>query len=141
MAATLRWGAVYFATIFAIGFVLGPFRILLLEPVVGERVAELIEAPFMLTAIVLIARWRVASTRRRSLSPNYLAAGLFALALLIALEFGVVLAVRGLSVIEYWSGRDTVSGAVYLALLILFAVMPALFAHATRTAGPVHQNR
>jgi len=38
----------------------------------------------------------------------------------------VVLLVRGLTVGEYLASRDIVSGTAYLALLVVFAVMPLL---------------
>jgi len=41
----LRAGALYFAIVFGVGFLLGPIRILWIVPRVGTRTAELIEAP------------------------------------------------------------------------------------------------
>jgi hypothetical protein len=52
---TLTAGLAYFALVLAAGFVFGCFRVLLIVPRVGER----IEAPMMLAAIVLAARWVV----------------------------------------------------------------------------------
>jgi hypothetical protein len=49
-----------------------------------------------------------------------------ALLLLLIMEFSVVLGLQGLSIREYLSERDPVAGAVYLAMLIVFAVMPWL---------------
>jgi hypothetical protein len=40
----LKAAVAYFAIVFGAGFVLGPIRILLVVPLVGERVAELLEA-------------------------------------------------------------------------------------------------
>ena len=113
----------YFGIVFGMGFVLGPVRVLWLVPRVGERWAELIEAPVMLTVIVLAARWlvrRFPADRRIS----YLWWGLGALALVIAAELTVVLALRGLTLSEYLTTRDPVAGGVYLANLALFAIMP-----------------
>ena len=47
----------YFGVVFGIGFVLGVIRILLLVPMLGERVAELVEMPFMVLASLIAARW------------------------------------------------------------------------------------
>ena len=47
----------YFAIVFGIGFLLGPVRVLMLEPTVGRTVAVLCEAPLLLTAMILAARW------------------------------------------------------------------------------------
>lgn len=116
-------GAVYFALVFASGFILGFIRVLIVVPRLGERTAELIEAPVMLTAIYFAARF---ITRRfAALHPlEYLHSGLFALLLLLVTEFSVVLGLRGLSIREYLTERDPVAGAVYLVLLIIFALMP-----------------
>ena len=51
-------GAVlYFLIVFGVGFVLGPVRVYWLERQLGETMATLCEAPFLLIAIVLAARW------------------------------------------------------------------------------------
>ena len=54
----------YFALVFAAGFVLGPFRILWAVPRFGERIAALMEAPIMLVVIVLAARWIASAAGR-----------------------------------------------------------------------------
>lgn len=46
----------YFAVIFGLGFALGSLRVLLLAPQLGERNAELAEAPLMLAGIYVAAR-------------------------------------------------------------------------------------
>jgi len=49
-------GAVlYFLIVFGVGFVLGPVRVYWLERQLGETMATLCEAPFLLIAIVLAA--------------------------------------------------------------------------------------
>ena len=40
--------AVYFGLVFGVGFLFGIVRVLGLEPSIGQRWAELAEAPFML---------------------------------------------------------------------------------------------
>ena len=119
----MKRGILYFTLVFGVGFVLGAVRVFWLVPRVEERVAELIEAPFMLAAILLSARFVV----RRLPSPkpsSHLGSGVFALAILLAVEFTVVLALRGLSMAEYLKTRDPIAGAVYVALLVLFALAP-----------------
>ncbi|HSG65341.1 MAG TPA: hypothetical protein VLD39_10085 [Gammaproteobacteria bacterium] len=121
-----RAGASYFALVFAAGFALGVVRQLWVVPVLGERLAELAEMPLMLVAIVLAARWT--STRfglARAARPR-LAAGAIALALLLAAELTLVLALRGSTIADYVASRDPVSGTVYLVMLGIFAAMPAL---------------
>jgi hypothetical protein len=49
----LKAATIYFAIVFGFGFVFGTIRVFSIVPRFGERVAELIEMPFMLIAIVL----------------------------------------------------------------------------------------
>jgi len=116
-------GLVYFALVFGVGFVLGPVRVLWLVPRVGERAAELIEAPCMLAAIVLSARFVVRRhpADRRS---RLLASGIFASLLVVVLDLTVVLWLRGLTIREYVEARDPVAGSVYVGLLVAFGLMP-----------------
>lgn len=121
---TLKAGAVYFALVFGAGFALGTLRVLLVVPRLGARTAELIEAPVMLAVTFLAARWTV---RRLAVPPAWtgrLGVGGTALSLLLAAEFIVVLGLRKLSLREYFATLDPVSGTVYYALLVVFALMP-----------------
>lgn len=123
----LAAGVLYFLVVFGCGFVLGVGRVLWLLPRVGERWAELIETPFMLAVVFLVARW---VSRRFSLEhrgrPAQAAVGLFGLALLVGAELGIVLQLRGLSLSESLAERDPISGVVYAVSLLLFAAMPTL---------------
>lgn len=124
---TLLRGLVYFGIVFGLGFLFGIVRVLWLLPRMGERSAELVEAPLMLLAMYLSARFvtrRFPVARRR----DALASGLLALMLVLAMEFTVVLGLRGLSFREYLAERDPVAGAVYVAMLLIFAIMPSLVA-------------
>ena len=123
-ARILKAGAVYFALVFGAGFVLGPIRVLLIVPRVGERVAELMEAPLMLSIVIIAARWVV--HRFPVALIDRLAIGLLALSLGLLFEFALVLKLRGLTLAEYFRTRDPVSGVVYYLTLGLFAVMPLL---------------
>jgi hypothetical protein len=123
----LKAGAVYFALVFGTGFALGTIRTLWIVPRLGIRTAELMEAPFMLAAIWLAGGW---IERRFSLGKgpaNQVAVGVFALALLLAAEITMGIAVQGLSLLKVFTKHDPVSGSVYYALLGVFAAMPWLF--------------
>ena len=118
-------GVVYFALVFGVGFLLGIVRVLTLVPSVGERWAELAEMPLMLIAIIFSARFvvlRFPAAQRAS----YLASGGIALFLLVVVELFVVLAMRGLSIGQYFAERDPVAGSVYVVMLVVFAAMPWL---------------
>ena len=116
--------ALYFASVFASGFVLGIVRVLWAAPRLGDRAAELSEMPLMLAAILLAARWTLRRLPSPPASGSRLAIGFLALALLLAAEVGMVIGVRQVSLPEYLAGRDPVSGVVYLAMLCVFALMP-----------------
>ena len=122
----LKAAFVYFAVVFGAGFVLGPIRVLFAVPRLGERMAELLELPLMIVVMVLAAKWIV---RRFQLPPDAiirLAVGFIALGLGLALEFTLVLTLRGLTLQEYFSTRDPVSEIAYYLTLILFGLMPLL---------------
>ena len=108
------------------GFLLGTVRVTVLVPRLGVRTAELLEMPVMLVVTVLAARL----VNRRFLDglrfTGRLRAGLFALALLVASELLLALSLTGSSIEAYLASRDPVSGSVYLLMLILFALMPAM---------------
>jgi hypothetical protein len=90
-----------------------------------DRWAELAEAPLMLVAIILSARFvvrRFPALHRAS----YLVSGGIALLLLIVVELSVVLAMRGMSISQYFAERDPVAGSVYVVMLVIFAAMPWL---------------
>ena len=124
----LKAGALYFGLVFGTGFVLGPIRILWLVPRVGERTAELMEAPIMLGVIVLAARWIARRVAVPPAPPRLLGVGVVALGLLIVVEFTVVLWLRGLTIGEYFARRDPVAGTAYIMMLGVFTVMPLLVA-------------
>jgi len=56
MTKALRAGCTYFAGVFAVGFLLGVLRTLVLAPRIGETLAVLIELPIILGASWLICR-------------------------------------------------------------------------------------
>ena len=122
----LKAGVLYFALVFGAGFVLGPVRILWAVPRFGTRMAELMEAPIMLVVIIVAARWIVRRLALPSAATCRLGMGSIALGILLVAEFGLVLWLRDLSISEYLSGRDPVSGTVYYVMLGVFAIMPLL---------------
>ncbi len=120
----LKPSLVYAAIVFAVGFVLGSVRVFLVVPRIGVRWAELLEAPLMILASFLVARfivWRWGLVGRR----ECLVVGIFSLAFMLLAEVGFVL-VQGLNISEYIASRDPVSGPVYLLCLGMFAAMPLL---------------
>lgn len=122
----LKAALAYFAIVFATGLVLGPVRVLLVAPRLGERLAELLELPLMIVVIVLAARWIVGRFQLPADAISRLGTGLIALGLGLVFEFTLVLKLRGITLEEYFATRDPVSGTAYHITLILFGLMPLL---------------
>ena len=57
MMEAVKAGVLYFAIVFAVGFVLGAIRTVWVIPRVGARRAELMEMPIMLAVTITAARW------------------------------------------------------------------------------------
>ena len=119
-------GVLYFALVFAVGFVLVAIRTLWVVPRIGTRTAELMEMPIMLVITFVAARWTVLRLSVPMMWSARLEMGCMALVLMLVAELGFVLWVRGLSIKEYFATRDPVSGAAYYLLLVVFAIMPRL---------------
>jgi uncharacterized membrane protein YcjF (UPF0283 family) len=82
----------------------------------------------MLVVTIFAARWVIRRLRVPLAPAVRLGMGLVALALLLSVELSVVLWLRGLTIDQYFARRDPVAGAVYVAMLAVFAVMPLLVA-------------
>jgi hypothetical protein len=126
MSRSLLAGLVYFAVVFGVGFFLGTLRVFVIIPIVGARTAELIEFPIMLAVSYVAAKWVI---RRLAIEPTLstrLGMGSFALTLLLAAEFGFVLWLRGISLVEYFEARDPLTGAIYYVSLLIFGALPAI---------------
>src|SRR5512147_1773987 len=107
------FAAMYFAAVFAVGFVLGVVRVLWLVPAIGERSAELAEMPVMVATSGVVAWWLV--RRCRFGARAAFVGGVLALVLLAGAELTLVLGVRGLTLQQYVASRDPVAGSAYVA--------------------------
>jgi hypothetical protein len=85
------------AIVFAVGLALGPIRVLWPEPKLGEVLAELCEAPFLLAAMAFASRWvpRVLRLRRDLASLGLM--GLGALAIQQGADLAVGIYLRGIA--------------------------------------------
>ena len=122
-------GALYFSLVFAAGFILGILRVLWAEPRLGVRVAELVEMPLMLAVIMLAAGWTMNRLAVPTTVAVRLAIGAVALGLLLGVEATLVVAMRGPTLADYLATRDPVSGAAYLIMLGVYALMPLWLRH------------
>lgn len=132
MIRVISAAASYFAIVFAAGFAFGMVRVSLLVPRLGERCSELIESPLMLIVTVFAARYIVKRSALKGKVGAALLVGLLSAIFLLLIEFTVVLWLRGLSINEFLSQRDPVSGTIYYVMVAVFAVLPAVFARSSR---------
>jgi hypothetical protein len=131
----VKASGIYFALVFGAGFVLGTIRVLWLVPTLGTRTAELLEMPIMLIVVILSARWVTQQVQVPPTASSRLGMGGMALAMMLALDFTVVLWIRGLSFRQYVEAFDPVAGTAYFVMLGLFALMPWLAACVTCPRG------
>lgn len=125
----------YALGVFAVGFVLGSVRVLVVVRRLGEVAAVLLETPLILTACVFVARWVV---RRWAVPPRLgarLAVGGLAFAVLMACELGVSLGPMGNTLAEHLARYAEPSGRIGLAGQLVFAALPALVERRAST-GP-----
>ena len=126
MLGTIRAALVYFAIVLGTGFLLGMVRVPFVVPRIGERWAELAEMPIMGVTIFFAAGYVLRRFPAIQLPGRALVVGVLALALSVFAELGLAVALQSQTLGEYLASRDRVSGSVYLAVLVVFALMPRL---------------
>ena len=90
----------YFAIVFGVGLVLGPIRVLWLEPRVGPIVAVLCEAPFLVATMVVASRWISGVMRLQRDLVSLALMGIGALLLQQVADLAVGMALRDMSLGE-----------------------------------------
>ena len=120
----MRQRPYYFAVVFGLGFLLGPIRVLWLEPLVGPTIAALCEAPFLLIAMAVAARWVPDFVRLRQRWASLALMGGGALVLQQLADFAVGISLCGLAPSEQLAHFSTAAGLIYAGLLVAFAAMP-----------------
>jgi endonuclease/exonuclease/phosphatase (EEP) superfamily protein YafD len=126
MNKTILAGLTYFAMVMGAGFMLGVIRVPFLVPRLGERWAELAEMPIMAVVIFTAAGYVLRRFPAIRSAGRAWTAGCLALALSLCAELGLALVLQSQTLADFIQSRDKVSGAVYLALLLVFAAMPRL---------------
>ncbi|MEM7053656.1 MAG: hypothetical protein AAF446_03815 [Pseudomonadota bacterium] len=124
--SSLQAGAVYFALVFALGFVLGTLRVFLLVPQFGQLYSGLIELPVILTAAWLICRWLV---NRYALEDHWTARvlmGTTAFVLLMVAELILSMTLFERSMVEYLAVYRSLHGALGLFGQVVYALFPLL---------------
>lgn len=119
----LRAALLYWALVFAVGFVFGAVRTLWLAPLVGALAAVAIELPLMLAASWLVAR-RLIRLLGITAPAEALIMGFAALALLLGSEAALAWALARQGPGKWAAGLATPPGALGLAGQVLFALIP-----------------
>lgn len=116
-------GAVYWAIVFALGFVLGTLRVLWVAPAIGLLPATMLELPVILTASWFAAGWLI---RRFAIASRgeALAAGALAFAILMAAECALASVLTGQSPAQWLAGLRQPHALLGLAGQVVFALMP-----------------
>lgn len=126
LASSARAGIAYAVTVFAIGFLLGTARILLLAPHVGSTIAVSVEVPIVLAASWYASRlWMkrlVVSTEIRA----RILVGAVALAILTILEVTLSIGLFHRILGEYLADLRSLAGVIGLAAQACFATFPLL---------------
>ncbi len=112
--------------VFGAGFLLGPIRVVWLEPWLGKTVAVLCEVPVLLAAMVVAARWVPAKVGLSADLGSFASMGIVALILQQIADFAVGIGLRGIAPAEQLTYLATPAGLIYGAALLAFAAMPAL---------------
>ena len=133
MTKALQAGCTYFAGAFAVGFLLGVLRTLVLVPRIGETMALLSELP-----IILGVSWLICGRilRRAPLSSGeavVMGAAAFVLLMIAELSMSVLLANRTFT--AHLALYSDVSHLLGLAGQIAFALFPVLQTMRHRTSG------
>jgi hypothetical protein len=126
MTRPLVAGTVYFLLLFALGFVLGTLRVLVVAPRLGEVWATLMEVPVMLLAAYAICGWAMRYWQVPPAIPVRLGIALWFMMLLLVFEtiLGVTLFERSLA--ELAATLTSPAGLLGLAAQGVAALFPLI---------------
>ncbi|WP_422029169.1 hypothetical protein [Roseovarius sp.] len=126
MGRAVSAGAVYFLVVFAVGFALGTFRVLVLLPRVGELTAVMLELPVMLVVSWVCAGWLVGRFRVPGRVADRLVMGSAGFGLLMVAEWMLAVFVFDRPMAAQLAHYARWPGAIGLAGQVAFGVMPVL---------------
>ena len=123
---TLRAAGIYFAIVFAAGFIFGTIRTLLLVPHIGATAAVTIEAP-----LILLVSWfaSLAVVERLQIPAEFsrrLAMGAYAFTILMVAELALGVILFGQTPAGHFASYRDLSQQIGLAAQLAFAFIPAL---------------
>lgn len=117
---------IYFAIVFAVGLMLGPARVIWLEPWLGKTIAVLIEAPLLIAAMWFGARVAIGVARVDGGWLAFLGVGVLALLMQQIADLAVGFGLRGMTLADQLAYFASPAGAVYGATLVAFALVPLI---------------
>ena len=124
LSQAVKAGILYFIGAFALGFLFGGVRLMLLTPTLGELVAVVIEVPVMLGFCWIICGRAIARLEVPPRNSDRITMGFTALAFLLAAELALATVMFGDSPADYAASMLTAAGAIGLGGQFLFAVFP-----------------
>lgn len=119
-------GFLYFAIVFAAGFVLGALRVGLIAPLIGDLFATLIELPVILGAAWIACLFVLRRVKVAERLSARLVMGAAALALLVAAEVALGLGLMHRSLETQVAAMKTAPALIGLGGQILFALFPLI---------------
>ena len=135
MAAALRAGLVYFALIFAAGFLLGTLRVFVVLPHLGPTIAVLIELPVILAICWFAAKWIIEKLAVPAVAADRLLMGAIAFVLLMLAETVLAAAGVGQMLVGDLTILATPQGVIGLAGQMFFALFPYLLLRKSTVDG------
>ncbi|MFN8299588.1 MAG: hypothetical protein U0T75_10810 [Chitinophagales bacterium] len=122
----LKFSLLYAFGIFALGFVLGTIRTLVLVPRIGALAGVLIEIPIMLACAYFYSRWLIERQKVNATFGTLLSGGLLAFVILMCLEYSLGVFVFKQSPASFFSNMKTLPGALGLAAQVIFGFVPVI---------------
>ena len=126
MPSAIKAGVLYFAIVFAAGFLLGTLRVLILLPLTGELAAVTLELPVVLAISWLACRQLISRFSVPAMAPQRLVMGALAFGLLMLAEYSLSILVFNQPMAEYLTNLQATPGLLGLAGQIAFAFIPLL---------------
>lgn len=129
-------GLAYFAAVFVIAFGLGMVRVFLLEPALPRFAAVLIEAPFLLAAILWAARALPPRFGPQKDPAGLLLMGVLGLTLQQLADATLGLTLRGVTLREQYAQFARPEGWLFAGLLVAFLLAPFALSAGAGTRAP-----
>ncbi|MBU4527911.1 MAG: hypothetical protein KUA43_12895 [Hoeflea sp.] len=126
MLTALKAALSYFGVVFALGFVLGTIRTLVILPLTGELAAVALELPLMIAASWIVCGWALRRFKVSTDTGSRTAMSLAALILLMGAELLVSLLVAGRSPAEHLMLYRTAPVLLGLCGQLAYAAFPLI---------------